>query len=439
MLGNPLVSVGFSVGIGDFLRSGTNREYLPMALSETTAKTAKHQGGSVPTKLPDGRGLYLFVLPSGTKSWRFLYRFDGRQKTLSLGIYPDISLKEAREMLATARGILAKGSDPMAQRWAARNNRKDQLSNTFEGIALEWHATRASAWTPGHADRVLTRLKNDVFPWLGNKPIADIAAPRLLEVLRRVEARGAHETAHRLLQTIGQIFRFAMATGRLGVDITPALQNALIPASKKHFAAITSPDKVGPLLRSLEGYRGSFVTRCALMLAPLVFVRPGELRTAKWKDIDFKKNEWHYEVTKTKTQHIVPLSKQAIQILEELKPLTQHSDYVFPCSTSKIKPMSNNAVLAALRRMKIDKEEMSGHGFRAMARTILDEELGWRVDLIEHQLGHAVRDPNGRAYNRTVHLSERKKMMQAWSDYLERLKIGAEVIDLKTRRNTKFS
>jgi integrase len=276
-------------------------------------------------------------------------------------------------------------------------------------------------------------LERDIFPWLGNKPIADISAPHLLEVIRRIEQRGALETAHRAIGNCGQIFRYAVATGRAERDPSNDLRGALPPYKTKHFASVTNPEQVGKLLSALDSYEGTLVVRCALRLAPLVFVRPGELRRAQWPDIDLDAAEWRFDVTKTNTKHIVPLSRQAMVILRELQPLTGRSQYVFPSARSVKRPMSDNAILVAMRSLGIGKDEMSGHGFRAMARTILDEVLGFRPDYIEHQLAHAVRDPNGRAYNRTAHLAERCKMMQEWADYLDKLKADAEILSFDQR------
>ena len=276
----------------------------------------------------------------------------------------------------------------------------------------------------------LTRFERDIFPWVGTRPIADLTAPELLTTVRRIEKRGALETAHRALGNCGQVFRYAIATGRAKRDPSVDLRGALPPVKAEHFAAITDPKRVGALLRAIDGYEGSLTVRCALRLAPLVFVRPGELRHAEWAAMDLDGAEWRYTVTKTNTPHIVPLASQAVAILRELKPLTGRGRYVFSSARSSQRPMSDNAILAAMRRMGIAKDEMSGHGFRAMARTILDEVLSFRPDFIEHQLAHAVRDPNGRAYNRTAHLAERRKMMQAWADYLDKLKNGAEVIPI---------
>ena len=265
---------------------------------------------------------------------------------------------------------------------------------------------------------------------VGGHPIAEITAPQILKVVQKIEERGALETAHRALGNCGQVFRYAIATGRAKYNPSNDLKGALPPVKSTHFAAVTEPKKVAEILRVLDGYEGTLIVRCALRLAPLVFVRPGELRQAQWEDIELTSAEWHYTVSKTNTQHIVPLSTQAIEILQELHPLTGHGRYLFPSARNPRgdRPMSDNAVLSAMRRMGIDKDEMSGHGFRTMARTIMDEVLGIRPDYLEHQLAHAVKAPNGRAYNRTAHLPERKKMMQSWADYLDTLKAGAEVI-----------
>jgi integrase len=268
-------------------------------------------------------------------------------------------------------------------------------------------------------------------PWIGGRPIADITAPDVLAVVRRIESRGALETAHRSLRNCGQVFRFAIATGRTKHDPSDALRGALPPVKGQHLAATTNPKLVAEILRAMDGYEGTLTVRCALRVAPLVFVRPGELRKAEWADIDLDAAEWRFTVSKIHTEHIVPLARQAVEILRELHPLTGRGRFVFPGARTNSRPMSDNAILAALRRIGIDKDEMSGHGFRAVARTILDEVLGVRPDFIEHQLAHAVRDPNGRAYNRTAHLPERRKMMQQWADYLDRLKAGADVIAIR--------
>ncbi len=390
-----------------------------------TATAVRHAKPSKKTrKMFDGRGLYLELTPSGGKRWRLKYRFAGKEKRISLGVYPDVSLKEARIRRHQARTLLAREIDPSEHRKAHKAAKEQRSANSFEAVAREWFTKHAPNWATSHATRVLSRLERDIFPWMGRRPISRITAPELLAVVRRIEKRGALESAHRTLRICGQVFRYAVATGRAQRDPSSDLRGALPPVKRTHFAALTEPKEVGPLLRVLDGYRGTLIVRCALRFAPLVFVRPGELRHAQWSDIDLEAAEWRYTVTKTDLPHVVPLARQAVGILSELQPLTGRGRYVFPSARTPNgnRPMSENAVLAALRRMGIGKEEMTGHGFRAMARTILDEVLGFRPDFIEHQLAHAVRDPNGRAYNRTAYLPERRKMMQEWADYLDQLK-----------------
>jgi integrase len=395
-----------------------------MPLSDTAIRNAKP--GVKPAKLFDERGLFLLVTPAGGKWWRFRFAFGGKEKLLSLGVYPDVSLKDARSRRDAARKLLAEGIDPGEDRKTQKAVKQDRAANSFEAVTREWFGKFSSKWVNLHAQRVMRRFERDVFPWIGGKPIADVTAPDLLAVVRRIEGRGALETAHRALGDCRQVFRFAIATGRCTRDPSGDLRGALPPTNGEHFAAVTEPTQVAELLRVLDGYKGTFTVACALRLAPYVFVRPGEFRKAEWADIDLDTAEWRYTVTKTNTAHIVPLATQAVAILRELHALTGSGSYVFPGARSTKRPMSDNAILAAMRRMGISKDEMSGHGFRAMARTILDEVLGVRPDFIEHQLAHAVKDPNGRAYNRTSHLPERREMMQQWADYLDKLKVGVE-------------
>lgn len=380
-------------------------------LTDAAVKSAKP--GTKTKRLFDTLGLYLEVSPAGGKWWRLKYRVDGKEKRLSLGVYPEVGLKEARERRDKARGKLRDGIDPSGERKAKRT----ADDGTFKAIALEWHGRQT--WGAKYEAITKRRLERDVFPWIGAKPTADLTPPDLLAVLRRIEERGALETASRILGILGQVFRYAVATSRAKRDITPDLRGALKPAVPVHFAATTDPKRLGAILRALDGYEGSLVVRCALRLAPLVFVRPGELRGARWADIDLEAAEWRYLVTKTVTPHIVPLSRQAVAILRELHPLTGEDVFVFPSSRTKMRPISENTINAAMRRLDIGQDEMTGHGWRAVARTILDEVLGFRPDWIEHQLAHAVRDPNGRAYNRTAHLAERRRMMQEWADWLD--------------------
>lgn len=401
-------------------------------LSETKVRTAR--GKEKPYKLFDVDGLYLLVTEKGGKWWRFKYHFNGKEKLLSLGTYPEISLANVRVRRDEARKLVANGVDPGAFRKAMKQATTAE-TETFEVIAREWHAKFTPTWKPGHAATIMARLERDMFPWMGKRPINEVRAPELLAVLRRVENRGALETAHRIRSIAGQVFRYAVATGRAERDCSGDLKGALPQPRERHHAAITEPKEVGPLLRAIDGYQGQFVVKCALRLAPLFFVRPGELRNAEWEEIDFDQAQWNIPAHKMKMgqPHIVPLCRQAIEILTELKELTGRSKYVFPSGRSFARPMSNNAILAALRRMGYDKDTMTGHGFRAMARTILDEVLRVRPDFIEHQLAHAVRDPNGRAYNRTAHLEGRREMMQLWADFLDGLKQGAQVLPFTKR------
>jgi integrase len=398
-------------------------------LTDTAIRKARPS--TKPVKLFDERGLYLEVSPAGGKWWRLKYRFEGKENRLSLGIYPDVSLKDARERRDEARTLLADGIDPSGHRKAQKAARTDRAANSFEVIAREWFAKYSPTWAPSHSEKIIQRLEKDIFPWLGDKPIADIMAPELLKVLRRIETRGALDTAHRAHQDCGRIFRYAVATGRAERDPSGDLRGALPPVKGEHFAAIIEPTAIGGLLRAIDGFKGTFIVACALKLAPLFFVRPGELRRAQWQQFDIEKGEWRYFVTKTKSEHMVPLASQAVAILRELHALTSHRTYVFPGRDPK-KPMSEAAINAALRRMGYDtKTEITGHGFRAMARTILHEQLHVKPEVIEHQLAHRVPDALGTAYNRTKFLKERRAMMQQWADYLDRLKAGAEVVNIR--------
>jgi integrase len=401
-------------------------------LSETKLRNTRPQGAEY--KLFDGGGLYLLVTPSGGKLWNLKYRFDGKEKKLSFGPYPEVSLVDARTKRDEARRQIVNGIDPGAVKKAMKQAETAE-AETFEVIAREWHAKFTPTWDQKHAEVIMARMKRDLFPWIGARPINEIKAPELLTVLRRVESRGALESAHRIRTVAGQVFRYAVSTGRAERDCSGDLRGALPQAAERHHAAVTDPKEVAPLLRDIDGYMGHFVVKCALRLAPLFFARPGELRHAEWAEIDLDGAAWNIPAHKMKTKqaHIVPLCSQAIEILTELKPLTGASKYVFPSGRSFTRPMSENAILAALRRLGYDKDTMTGHGFRAMARTILDEVLQVRPDYIEHQLAHAVRDPNGRAYNRTAYLPERREMMQLWADYLDGLKHGAQVLPLPKR------
>lgn len=399
-----------------------------MPLTDTAIKSAK--AGEKPYKLPDERGLFLLVHPNGSKYWRQKYRYGGKEKTLSHGVYPDVGLKDARERREAARKLLANDVDPGENRKAVKSAKSLRATNSFEVIAREWFEKNREGWAPSHADKIIKRLENDVFPWLGGRPVGEITAPEVLAVLRRIEGRGTLDTAHRASGNISQVMRYAIATGRAERDPCPDLRGALPPARGSNFASITDPAKVAELLRAIDAFSGTFVVKSALLLAPLLFVRPGELRKAEWVNFDLEKGEWGYFVTKTKSDHLVPLAAQAVALLRELHALTGHGRYVFSGRDPK-KPMSEAAINAALRRMGYDtKTEITGHGFRAMARTILHEELHQKPEVIEHQLAHKVSDSLGTAYNRTKFLKERRAMMQIWADYLDKLKAGADVIPL---------
>ena len=396
-----------------------------MPLSDVAIRKAKP--ADKPQRLFDGGGLYLEVMPTGGKLWRWKYRYAGKEKRLALGSYPDVGLADARDHHAAARKLLAAGIDPGEKRKAEKAATVDRAANTFAAVAAEMLAQRAgklSASSRERAERALAYLSP-----IANLPIVAVDGPLLLAALRKIEARGM-ETTHRARAFAGQVFRYGIATGRNKGNPARDLLGALAPVQGGHLASLTEPAQVAPLLRALWGYQGGPVVQAALKVAPLVFVRPGELRTARWADIDLDAAEWRYTTTKTGTPHIVPLATQAVEVLRGLQPLTGRREYVVPSERGQGRPMSENTINAALRALGYDSDTMTGHGFRAMARTMLDEVLGFRPDFIEHQLAHAVKDPNGRAYNRTSHLLERRKMMQAWADYLDALRIGANVVPI---------
>lgn len=391
-----------------------------LALTDTKVRALK--GREKQYKVADGRGLFLVVTPTGSKYWRFRYRFVDKEKSLAIGVYPDISLSEARDKAHEARKLLAKDIDPGAEKQNKKRARRLAAGNTFETIAREWFQKNSTQWVESHGGRILNRLEKDVFPYIGKRPITELSAPEILDVLRRIESRGAIETAHRAHQNIGQIFRYAIASGYAENDPSPHLRGALKPVQQRHHASITDPKKIGDLLRAITSYEGFFVTKCALQLAPLFFVRPGELRKAEWCEFNFETSEWRIPASKMKMRelHIVPLSTQAIKILQELHLLTGSGKYVFPSVRTSKRPMSENTVTAALRRLGYTSDEMTGHGFRSMASTILNEQ-GWNRDAIERQLAHAERNNIRAAYNYAEYLPERRKMMQEWADYLVQL------------------
>ncbi|MDR5170696.1 tyrosine-type recombinase/integrase [Methylobacillus flagellatus] len=402
-----------------------------MALSDVSLRNAKPRDKAY--KLYDEAGLFIQVTPAGGKWWRFKYRFDGKEKLLSLGTYPNVSLANARERRDEARKLLAQDPsvDPSAKRKAHKSARAGSVANSFEVVAREWLSSHMANKAPTHRDKVIRRFELYLFPWIGGRPIAEITAPEVLDAIKRVEKLGILETAHRTLQTAGQVFRYAVQTGRAIRDVTADLKGALPPTTTKHMPAFTDPKDVAELLRAIDGFKGSLTVLTALKLAPMVFVRPSELRQARWKDIDLDSGEWRYFVSKTKTNHLVPLPTQAVTVLRELYPLSGHGEWVFMGGHSPLKPMSESAVNAALKRMGYDtKTQITGHGFRAMARTILHERLNIDPHVIEHQLAHKVPNALGSAYNRTKFIEQRKEMMQKWADYLDELKAGAKIIQL---------
>ena len=405
-----------------------------MALTDTFVKNIKPTGAAAGDKHADGQGMYLHVKDAG-KYWRMSYRFDGKQKLLALGVYPAVSLAKARQRRDKARELLADGIDPSAAKRQDKQAKADAAAHTFEAVAREWLEKSAGDRMASTHGKITTWLEKDVFPFIGKMPISTIGPRDVLGALRVMESRGALDSVQRVKQVCGQVFRYAVACGSAERDVTQDLRGALTKAAPSNFAAITEPKQVGDLLRSIFNYSGHPCTVAALKLSPLVFVRPGELRAAEWAEIDLDAAEWRIPGVKMKmkTDHIVPLSMQAVEILRSVQPITGHGRYVFPSLRTGERPMSENTINAALRGMGYSAEVHTAHGFRATARTIMDEVLNERVDLIEHQLSHAVKDANGRAYNRTAHLPARREMMQRWADYLDKLRIGADVIPLRQK------
>ncbi|CAJ8830695.1 phage integrase [Burkholderia pseudomallei] len=404
-----------------------------MPLTDTAIRNAKPT--DKPVRLFDGGGLYLEIAPSGGKWWRLKYRFGGKEKRYSLGVYPEVTLATARKKRDEAREKLAAGIDPGEAKKAEKRASLLAAAHSFEVVARGWMDERKTTVEPAQHAKTLARMENDVFPWLGKRPIAEIDAPEILVVLKRVDGRGARFTAHRIRSEISRVFRYGIKEGHCKADPARDLVDAIPPAQTTHFASITEPEKVGEMLRAFDGFTGTFPVLCALKLAPMLFVRPGELRKAEWAQFDLDKGEWRYFVNKTKTDHLVPLAAQAVTILRELHALTGEGVYVFPGARDRNRPMSEAAINAALRRLGYDtRTEITGHGFRAMARTILHEELEEKPEVIEHQLAHTVPDSLGRAYNRTKFIKARRSMMQQWADYLDKLKAGAEIIPIAAAR-----
>lgn len=412
-----------------------------MALTDSFVKNAKHSGKSVGDKHSDGGGLYLHVMAAG-KYWRQAYRFAGKQKILSIGVYPTVTLAQARKKRDQARELLAQGIDPGVVKRAEKLVSRVAAGNTFEAIAREFHETKRSGWSDSYAEKWIGRMEKDLFPPLGRMTLLDITAPMLLAQLRRVEKRGAKETAHTLRQTAGQVFRYGVRTGRCERNPVADLQGALEPLTVQHMAAVLEPVKAGELLRAIDGYSGQPITKAAMQLSALLFQRPGNIRAMEWAWVDLDhamltipaqamKRTIHGKINGR--PHFVPLAPQALAVLAEIQALTGHGRYVFPGLRTGERPMSDNTVNAALRRLGFTGEEMTAHGFRAMARTLMVERMpGISADVIEAQLAHGKSGPLGAAYDRAEFMEQRRRMMDGWADYLDKLRVGAQVIRLRS-------
>lgn len=409
-------------------------------LTDLALKNAKP--GATSRRLSDGAGLYLEISPKGSKYWRMAYRYAGKQKTLAFGIYPEVSAPEARKAAQQARDHLAEGRDPGLVKKILKGT--NCIENTFQAVAEEWIGKFKHMWTESHLKNVSGRLQRDIYPWIGNRPVDEITAPELLHVLRKIEMRGHIESAHRASTNVGQVFMYAIATGRAERNPAADLKGAIPPATVKHMSSITDPEEVGELMRAFDRYHGSPLTKYALQIAAHVFLRSGEIRLAEWSEIDFEKAEWRIPICRMKGKkrdkeaspsayHLVPLAKQVLSILGEIHALSGQGKYLFPGLRSSVRPMSDATLTNALRRMGYSPEELHVHGLRATARTLIRQELEFDEEPIERQLGHAVKGPLGAAYNRADFVEERKRMMQAWADYLDKLKTRAETILLAGR------
>lgn len=401
-----------------------------MALTDTQIRNAKPS--DKPYKLYDQAGLFLQIAPAGGKWWRLKYYIGGKEKLLSLGTYPEVTLAQARSRRDEARALVAQDIDPSQDRKDQKQKAKLDTLNKFEAVANEWHALHNKSKSERHQQRVKRWLEFYLYPSLGQKVISSITAPMVLEATDILQKQGKLETAHRVIQTAGQVFRYAIQKGFATYNPAPDLKGALPPPVVKNMAAMIEPTDFAGLLRNIDGYSGTLTVQCALKLAPLLFQRIGELRHMKWSDLDFDRNEWRYLVTKTKTEHIVPLSTQALAIIKTMQPYSERGQYVFPGGRTHERPMSENAINAALRNMGYDTQtEITGHGFRAIAQTLGEQELGLDPKHIERQLAHSVANPLGTAYERAQFLKDRKIMMQRWADYLDELKAGAKVLPFK--------
>lgn len=398
-------------------------------LNDLSVRTAKPSAKAY--KLFDGGGLYVEVKPTGSKLWRLKFQHAGKESRLSFGPYPVVSIAQARRMRDEAKAELAIGKNPVVARKARKAEEMALTEHTFGAVFERWYKSQKGNWTKKYGDKLHAMMEKNVIPWLGKRPIIVIEPPDILKVIRRIEENGFNETAHRALQRTGQVMKFAVSEGIINRDPSADIKGALSPVKTQHMPSVTDPEAVAQLIRKFAATRGTTTVRCALNLAPLVFTRPGELRQAKWQDIDLDAGVWSIPAgaMKMREPHVVPLSAQAKAILEEMKPLSGHLEFVFPGARDPKKAMSEAAVNAALRRLGIDtKTQLTGHGFRAMARTILHERLGFDPDWIEAQLAHKTQGSLGEAYNRTRFIAQRAPMMQAWADYLDKLKAGDQAI-----------
>lgn len=412
-----------------------------MPLTDISCKQAICPEGKARARFTDSGGLYLEVAPAGSKRWFWKYLFGGKEKRLALGSYPVTSLKAARAARDKARAQQQGGIDPALRRRLDKLARQIDDSNAFEAVAREFHLTKRASWSPGYSDRWISLMEKDVFPWIGSLALPTISAPILLQVLRRVEARGAHESAHTLRQWSGQVFRYGIQTGRCERSPAADLHGALVPVEVKHMAAVLEPTKAGELMRAIEAYAGQPVTRAALRLSALLFQRPGNIRQMRWADVDLEGKTWTIPAADMKRTrkaklngrpHIVPLAPRAVAVLKDLKPLTGHGQYVFPSLLTGERPMSENTLRTALRRMGYTNDEMTPHGFRAMARTIMVEKLNMSPEVIEAQLAHGKSGPLGAAYDRAEFIEQRRKMMDTWAEYLDALRAGGKILNFKS-------
>ena len=409
-------------------------------LTDAECKNATCPTGKTRARLACSGGLYLEISPAGSKRWFYKYRKEGKEGRMALGSYPDVGAKDARKARDAAKLQKSTGVDPVQVRKVEKLKALTPAANTFKATALEWYAMKLDSWSSHYAIREKRNLEKDLYPFLGTRDIAYIQPIELLAVVRRVEERGALDVAHRVLTTAGQVWRYAVATGRTPRDITADIRGALKPHHGKHFAAITDPVKLGELIRVIRGYQGGPIVRAALQLAPMLFQRPGELRAAEWAEFDLDGAMWTIPAARMKRSvdgkrngdpHQVPLPTQAVEILRKLHPLTGHGTLLFHGERSHDRPISDNTLRAALLTLGYGPDAQSVHGFRATARTLLAEELNIDPLVIEAQLAHAVKDANGRAYNRTQYLKHRTAMMQQWADYLDKLAAGGDVIQFK--------